>query len=228
MSQASKLQFDKFLLLALAVSMLANFILAYRLRQIYVQSNAQEAAVLTANEMAELSANDAPSLGNQNAPVTMIVFTDFQCPYCRNFASTLRRIESGEGNKLRVVVRELPLPMHKYARKEAELSLCVANQSTPAFWSLYDYLYDQNNDKDDLTDAGLAKVASRADINSAKLYSCVQNHQASSQVDHDVKLASKYSVTGTPTIFVNGTRVIGELRKPDNLIELIRGMAKAR
>ena len=103
--------------------------------------------------------------GPENAPVTIVVFSDFECPFCRKFAQILTEALSSNEDDVRVVFHHLPLPMHPWARMAAEMAGCAELQSNEAFWSLHDKIFENqtavtaDNAKDKL--AGFAKDTKR-------------------------------------------------------------------
>lgn len=218
---------DWVVLFVLIVSLCINVLLTLRLHSesMLIRTYAREFATLkplSPTSLSELSAMDAPSLGPGDSPVTMIVFSDFQCVYCRRFSTTLEELERTNGSSFRLVFRELPLAIHPYARKEAELGACVAEQNSRAFWSLFKYMYSQADASKDSTEDALRFMVSQPGVNRNELNTCVRNHQSAHQVDHDVELARKYYVDSTPTVFLNGVRIDGAMRNVDSLTRLIQ------
>ena len=91
--------------------------------------------------MAALAQNKGASKGPETAPVTIVAFSDFQCPYCRYFADMLREVLPDEKDRIRIVFHHLPLSIHAWARSAAEAAACAQLQSSAAFWSIHDYLF---------------------------------------------------------------------------------------
>ena len=169
-------------------------------------------------DMGELTAGNPPSVGPENAPVTLVEFSDFQCPYCKQLAIALTgKLLSDEKKQVRIVFRQYPLPFHSHAKEEAELSACVAQQSIPAFWNLHDYLFGhQPSGKDqdghaDVIAAALTFLRTQRDVSVPTVQTCMSSHSTAGLIDADIKLAEKYGVTGTPTFFVNSERRVGAL-----------------
>jgi protein-disulfide isomerase len=102
----------------------------------------QKAALL----MGELAQNRGTSKGNATAPVTIVEFSDFQCPYCKKLAETMNQLSPDERAKVRVVFHHLPLPMHAWARTAAEAAGCAQLQGPEVFWGMHDQLF-ANQDK---------------------------------------------------------------------------------
>lgn len=163
-------------------------------------------------DMTALTAGDRPTLGKNTAPVTIVEFSDFQCPYCKKLAQTLRNdvLPQQEG-QVRLIFREFPLAIHPNAQSEAELAACTARQSNTAFWALHDYLFSEQKQLrgNDLIKDGLEYASKQPGINIKTLTSCVETHQTAQLVAQDIHLGEQYGVSSTPSLFLNGKRVIG-------------------
>jgi protein-disulfide isomerase len=161
--------------------------------------------------MTSLAQNKGASRGPELAPVTIVEFSDFQCPYCRKFAEIMEQILPSEKDNVRVVFHHLPLSMHPWARLAAEGAACAQLQSSEAFWSLHAQLFHHQqeitpgNIKDKLTEFAQGTKL----IDPKTFQSCVDNQMSLGLVFRDMDLASSNQVTGTPTLFVNGHRVAG-------------------
>lgn len=149
--------------------------------------------------------------GPETAPVTIVVFSDFQCPFCRNFAQILKEALSGGADDVRVVFHHMPLPMHPWARVAAETAGCVQLQNNQAFWSLHDRIFQNQavitteNAKQKLGE--LAKASKGVDA--AAFQKCMDNGMSVGLVLKDIDLAEENQISGTPTLFINGHRVQG-------------------
>lgn len=214
------------LLIPLLASLLFNLYLTYldltRMNSlaIHAGSNRPSDPVGTEGQI-ELATNDAPSWGSNKAPVTVVIFTDFQCPYCKKFASVLEQAKEMGGNKFRVVVRELPIPKHQFAMREAEIALCSAQQSTAAFWDVYAYFYSRDSLRVDPSGDAIRLMQNRNDIVATRLDTCLRNHETDPQIERDIKLAQKYEINATPTLIVNGSRYVGGIKDSYQLMDVI-------
>ena len=173
---------------------------------------AEEAAAAAARnvELAAL-AEGQPFKGSADAPVTIIEFSDFQCPYCSKAADTVAQILAKYPNDVKFVFQHFPLGFHPWAKPAAIASECAANQDDKAFWNLHDnYFKDQKalnptnvlaKSKEYLADAG---------IDMDKWSDCAENKEsaeykaASAAVDAAMAAGKKHGVSGTPGFFVNG------------------------
>jgi protein-disulfide isomerase len=149
-----------------------------------------------------VSVDDDPARGPANAPVTIVVFTDFQCPTCARVHPVLDGVASEFGDKVRLVVRDFPLAMHKDARKAAE-----AANAAHAQGKFFDYiaLLYKNQDKEDV--ASLKGYAAALGLDRARFDAELDGGKYAAEVEKDVQDGISYGIQGTPTIFVNGVRL---------------------
>jgi protein-disulfide isomerase len=148
---------------------------------------------------AQLDNTGAPAIGPRRAPVEIVEFSDFECPYCRQFRHVVEQIVERYGNDVRVVFRQLPLSTHPNAFKAAEASLCAHEQGE--FWAYHDLLFAE---QDRLSVADLHGKAERAGLNTEAFSSCLDGGQFADRVRSDAAEAARYGVQGTPQVFVNG------------------------
>jgi protein-disulfide isomerase len=154
----------------------------------------------------------APTRGEKSAPLVLLEFADFECPFCRRFANLMANdLRTSDRNKVKVKFHYFPLPIHPWAERAAEQAYCVSQQSEPTFWDLHDYLFlHQETLRSDTVDAQIsAFLLSKQSIDMKKFSACSHSISARRAVAADVALGMKYGVNSTPTIFVNGLRVVG-------------------
>lgn len=169
-----------------------------------------------------------PALGPLKAPVTLTVFSDFECPYCAQLASMLKDdVLPAEGAQVRVVYRYFPLPMHPWARPAAEAAACAEEQSNVAFWELHDFMFQHQKEltPENLRQKLLEETKGFANFDQAKFESCVAGKAAAANVDQDVTFALDNGISATPTVFVNGVQT--RVTAPEQLLTLIRQIAEA-
>ncbi|MEO5345338.1 MAG: DsbA family protein [Magnetococcus sp. YQC-9] len=142
--------------------------------------------------------------GDIKAPVTIIEFSDFECPYCRRAQVTLKKVSEAYGDKIRMVFRHYPLPFHAKAPKASEAAQCAADQGK--FWPMHDILFD---DKTNLDPPELKKAAKTVGLDQAAFDKCLDSGKHAARVMADLSDGKKLGVTGTPTFFINGVRVVG-------------------
>lgn len=154
-------------------------------------------------EMAQkIAGDDAPSFGPKDAKVTIVEFSDFQCPYCSRAAEAAKQIKEKYGDKVRFVFRQFPLSFHPQAQKAAEASLAANAQGK--FWQYHDALFANQSA---LGEEDLKKHASKVGVNAGNLEKALKSDQYKKQVEADVALGTEVGVNGTPTMFINGKRV---------------------
>jgi len=147
----------------------------------------------------------APSLGKKDAPITLVEFSDFQCPFCQSTAPTLKQVAQKFGDQVRIVYRQYPIPsLHPFALKAAEASLCANEQAK--FWELHDAMFE---DQRKLAVSDLKATARRLGIDGKKFDACLDTGRYTEQVQNDQKDGQRVGVTGTPAMFINGVAVDG-------------------
>jgi len=146
-----------------------------------------------------------PTRGNGSAPVTIVEFSDFHCPYCRAAQPTLSALLSKYPDKVRIVYRHFPLDsLHPEARQAAEASWCAEQQNK--FWQYHDRLYANGPDGSTPT---LERIATEAGLDAARFNSCLSGSDAKAAVQRDVDEGVRFGVDGTPGFFVNGRMLSG-------------------
>ena len=159
---------------------------------------------LSPEAAAELAAGDVASFGAKDAKVTIVEFSDFQCPYCTRTATATTELKKKYGDKVRVVFRHFPLSFHKEAHLAAQASMAANAQGK--FWEYHDMLFANQEEIKTGPDA-LKKYAKNLKLNMKKFNAALANKTYAAAVDADMKLGEKVSVSGTPTMFLNGERV---------------------
>lgn len=176
---------------------------------------------------AALTQGDPPAIGMSDAPVTLTVFSDFQCPYCARFAATLSHlILPTEGPRVKLVFRHFPLSMHNWARPAAEAAACAQEQGVEHFWKLHDLLFDKQRELNggEFKQKLQGLVSQISGLDQEKFYGCVSEKRASGRVEHDITLGRLNGVDATPTVFINGRRV-EQVVAPEQIRTLIRQAA---
>ena len=149
----------------------------------------------------------SPVRGNAAAPVTMIMFSDYQCPFCVRAASTVEKLTVEYGDKLRLVFKHNPLPFHPRAEPAAELAMeARAQKGDAGFWRVTELLWAQNGK---LEQQDLDAVAATAGLNVALAAKAMQTHKYKAQLDQDQDLSDEVMASGTPHFFINGQRLVG-------------------
>lgn len=164
-----------------------------------------------AETLAHLPTN-GPSFGPADAKVTIVIFSDFECPYCREFAKTVRdNIPKKYPNNVRVVFEDFPIDViHKWARAAAEAAHCLANQKPEAFWAFHDWVFEHQQEVNETNVREKAlDVAKSQSLDLAKAGSCMDTHATTEIVEKNLAAGQVLQVQQTPTIFVNGRSIPG-------------------
>jgi protein-disulfide isomerase len=140
-----------------------------------------------------------PSKGPADAPVTIIEYSDFECPFCKQAASTLRNVVRQYGDKVRLVYKHMPLSIHPQAFQAAQAAVCAAEQGK--FWEYHDVIFARG---ENLTEDILRKHAAIVGLESGAFDKCLGSQSSRAAVLADVEEAKRIGVSGTPTILVNG------------------------
>ena len=163
-----------------------------------------------AENRAKLDLKNAPATGNPNGSITLVEFADFECPVCRNLHQAIREILP-KYPQVRLVFKDFPLEqVHPWARTGALAGRCAYQQDPKAFWKMYDFLYD-NQDLISAANAWdkMVDYAGQAGLNTETFRACMTGPEAASSVDASIANAKLLDVNSTPTLFVNGRRIVG-------------------
>jgi protein-disulfide isomerase len=154
---------------------------------------------------AQVSVDGAPAKGPATAPVTIVEFSDFYCPFCKRVQSTLSAILAKYGDKVRLVYRDFPIPqLHPAAPKAAEAARCANDQGK--FWPYHDLLYARapKGSPDDLT-----AYANEVGLDVAAFEACLTSGKHAAGVKKDIEEGNRLGIDGTPGFFVNGRPLAG-------------------
>jgi protein-disulfide isomerase len=173
--------------------------------------------------MTKISLDNQPSRGPAGAKVTIVEYSDFQCPYCARVYSTLEDdVLKSYGDKVRFVFKNFPLSsIHPWAEDGALVSECAFKQGNDQFWAMYKGLFSKQGEinKDNLKEKA-SEIASGSGIDVPKLQACVDGKEALDAVKADQGEANALGVNSTPTFFVNGRRLSGA-QTPDSFKQVI-------
>jgi protein-disulfide isomerase len=177
-------------------------------------------------DLDKLKTSGAPSFGPANAPITAIEFGDFECPNCKEEAKTLRdNVPSQFPTQVHVFFKDFPLEqIHPWAKAASIAGRCIYHQSPSAFWKYHDWIYDHQSEittdnlKTQVTD--FAKTAQ--DLDGLQLGHCIDTKATEAEVDASIAEGRALHVDATPTLFLNGRRLIGNYPW-QNIDQIING-----
>ncbi len=202
-----------------------------RIRQFLVQTKRERALEGFAEELeedrnveyllepfrVELNNEGSPATGPEDAPITLVEFSDFECPFCGRFFPTYERIKQEYGDRLRIVFRQYPLrEIHPNAYGAALASLCAHEQGR--FWEMHDLMFQE---QDRLDRESLQQKAGRLGLDTERFNECMQSQRYAEQIQRDLQAGDRVGVDGTPALFVNGIPVPGGAVPYDVLANVI-------
>jgi protein-disulfide isomerase len=192
----------------MATDYLANQSKQTRRSQVYMELSQKTPVqvMLTKPEAPRINvtyAADDPVRGNPKASVTIVEFTDFQCPFCKRSQDTLTQVEQAHPNDVKLIARSYPLPFHDRAKPAAEAAMCAKEQGK--YWEYRDKLFA----KQELSDADFRRYAQEVGLNQKKFDKCVTDHKYAARIESDIADGKRYGVNGTPHFFINGESVVG-------------------
>jgi protein-disulfide isomerase len=161
-------------------------------------------AALLSDEVVDVSEGSAQMRGPSSAPVTIVVFSDFECPFSKKAESTLRALEEQYKGKLRFAFRNHPLPFHEHARLAAKAALAANEQGR--FWEYHDALFAH---QDKLDRPALERYAAEIGLDMTRFRAALDEGVLDAALDADADEASRLQLRGAPTVFVNGRRILG-------------------
>jgi protein-disulfide isomerase len=169
---------------------------------------------------------DAPSRGPADAPVTIQIFSDFECPFCAMAAPVVRELEGEFGGRIRVVWRNLPLSMHPHAALAAVTGLEVyAEKGGAAFWRFHDATFAAQ--RSGLDERKLEALAKDEGVDLGRYHAALAAHVHDARVQADLEAGDAAGVNGTPAFFVNSYLAIGALPYPELRAIVLQALKEA-
>ena len=147
---------------------------------------------------------DDPIRGNPRAPVTIVLFSDFQCPFCARVGPTLDEAMKTYGDKLRIVWKHQPLAFHPNALPAAKAAEAAREQGK--FWQMHDRLFSSQRE---LSDDAYRRIAKELGLDMGRFDAALGSGRGQARIEDDQKLAARIGAQATPTMFVNGEKVEG-------------------
>ena len=161
-----------------------------------------EIQIFDLSVVSELPIGPSAVKGVQSAPVTITLFSDFQCPYCARLVPTIEKVLETYPQQVKVVFKQFPLNMHKFARPAAIASLAARNQGK--FWEMHDELFANYNKLDDNK---IREIAEMVGLNMQKFDADINNPALQQEVNVDMQLGTQAGVRGTPAVYINGKQL---------------------
>lgn len=233
-SRLSKISFSHFLI---ALLIIASFLIGSLWTRVQYLEKANAINILESDNQGvpqqaeptedlspkKVSIDDDAVLGNESAKVTLIDFTDYECPFCKKyFEETFSQIKKEyiDTGKIKYVVRDLPLNFHQNAHKEAQAAECAREQGgDEIYFKYHDEIFSRTTSNGTgLALDQLAEIANDLGLDGSALQSCIDSDKYKKEVDKDLDDASKIGASGTPTFFIgksssngtiNGTKIVG-------------------
>ena len=158
----------------------------------------------------KVSVGDSPVSGPPDAAVTVVEFSDYLCPACRNAHETTKSIRETYAGKIRWIFKDYPLDSHKGARKLAEAAHCAGEQGQ--FWEYQDHLFSASGE---IGPAKLKEFATQLGLDGERFMRCFESREYAARVDNDIKQAGESGVSSTPSFIINGRLKPGSLSPED-------------
>jgi protein-disulfide isomerase len=160
--------------------------------------------------LAKINLSNAPVKGAESAKVTIVEYTDFQCPFCSRAHTTIEQLLKDYDGKIKVAYKALPLNIHPWAEDSAVAAACVNEQNKEAFWKYASYFFQNQSTltKDNLNQK-VFEMAKTNNLDEAALKTCIDSKKTLPQVQADLKEAQALGFQSTPSFVVNGRPVIG-------------------
>jgi len=178
------------------------------------------------DDLDKLKTSLSPSFGDAGAPVVVVVFSDFECPNCKEEAKTLRQnLPTAFPKDVRVYFKDFPLEqIHPWAKPAAIAGQCVFRENPAAFWQYHDWIYEHQSEitADNLKAKVLEFAQTVKDLDGMQLGRCIDSKATEADVDASIAQGRALKIDATPTMFVNGRRLIGNYPWP-NLQQIING-----
>jgi protein-disulfide isomerase len=169
-------------------------------------------------DLDKLKTDGAPSMGTQGAPVVIVEFSDFECPYCQREAGVLREnLLKDYPAQVHFYFKQFPLTtQHPWSKAAAIASRCVYKQNADEFWNYHDWIFKNQNDiKPETLKAKVLEWAkNEKNLDALQLTSCMDNKTTEPEVDKDIADGRAVKVDSTPTLFINGRRIAAAAEWP--------------
>lgn len=177
------------------------------------ETASSDASASPAGGRVEVSLDDDPAWGPSDAPITIVEFSDYECPFCKRFwGQTYAKLTEAYGDRIRFVFRDFPLTaIHPRALPAAQLAECADDQGE--YWAMHDLLFAEQSSWAQLNPNALlerfVEFAAQLGLDTEQVEACLRDETHRAEVLHDVSDGQSYGVRGTPTFFINGRPLVG-------------------
>lgn len=154
------------------------------------------------NKVHNIPVGSSAVKGDRNAPVTIVEFSDFQCPYCSRLQPTLREVLKAYPKEVKLVFKDFPLSFHKQAKNAAKAARAAGEQGK--YWEMHDLIFEKYNK---LTDDSFKGFAEQLQLDTARFMADFNSTKYDKLIQEDMSLGQRVGVRGTPTLFLNGKRM---------------------
>ncbi len=188
-----------------------------------ILTNSQSKAfrIVQADQVVDFPITGLPFRGKENAPVTIAIFDDYQCPYCARLEPLFRELMNKYPDDVKVVIKNFPLSMHPYARKAAQAALAADRQGK--YSEFHEKLFENYKD---LNDAKVEAIATELGLDMAKFKADRDLPEIDALIARDMEDGNRIGVKGTPTMYINGKQM--KIRNPDELFQKIDAEIKRK
>ena len=159
---------------------------------------------LGTRDIVGIDVSESPFLGPEEAPITIVEFSDFECGYCRKVYPTLLQIRNEYDSEVKIVFKHFPLSFHKNALLAHRAAISAGEQGK--FWEMHDLIFENFKD---LSRETMLEYASRLNLDSPQFEETLDSQTSKDLIDRDIILGRDNGVTGTPVFFVNGRKLVG-------------------
>lgn len=156
----------------------------------------------------QVEVGDAPIKGNSKAKVTIVEYSDFQCPFCSKAATTINEVAKKYGNKVQIAFKHYPLPFHAQAKIASQAAMCAHEQKKEAFWTMHDKMFA---DQSKLDQDSLVNTAKSLGLKVEDFKNCLTSQKYVPFIEKNVAEGQQLGVKSTPTFFINGKLLAGAL-----------------
>lgn len=166
--------------------------------------------ILGEEEIDRIETGGAAAKGDENAPITIVEFSEYECPFCKKYVDeTYFKIWDEYGNQIYYVFHDYPLAFHPHAQKLAEVARCAGDQGQ--YWEMHDLIFEKREEwaEEENISSNIGSFVTQLGLDKAEFDACLSSGKHSQAVKDDFNLGTEVGVQGTPTFFINGQQLVG-------------------